>query len=154
MKDSHLQFQAWAQEYGPIYSLILGTKVMIVLSSPEVVRGWLNPLITLTPAALTRHQSSSTADQQSTGTTDHHPHRTHTDNPQATASTPTSAQPSPPKTAKFSPCATAPAGEWPASSSTTSCASTSQKHTSHTKASNPNKCSARSWTTRPLSSTA
>lgn len=42
MKDSHLQFQAWAQEYGPIYSLILGTKVMIVLSSPEVVRGWMD----------------------------------------------------------------------------------------------------------------
>ncbi|PVH97443.1 cytochrome P450 [Periconia macrospinosa] len=29
----HLQFQKWALEYGPIYSLILGTKVIIVLNS-------------------------------------------------------------------------------------------------------------------------
>ena len=37
-KDMHLQFQKWAQEYGPIYSLILGTRVMIVLSSAEVIK--------------------------------------------------------------------------------------------------------------------
>ncbi|KAM0715223.1 hypothetical protein Q7P37_009688 [Cladosporium fusiforme] len=41
-KDAHLQFQAWAREYGPVYSLILGTKVMIVLSSPEAVRDLLD----------------------------------------------------------------------------------------------------------------
>lgn len=32
-KNGHLQFQKWAEEYGPIFSLILGTKVLIVLSS-------------------------------------------------------------------------------------------------------------------------
>ena len=100
MKDSHLQFQAWAQEYSPIYSLILGTKVMIVLSNPEVVRGNMNILNMPLSAPLTRHQSSSTADQQSTGTNHNHKPRAHTNNPRATASTPTSAQPSPPKTAK------------------------------------------------------
>ncbi|KAI1735255.1 cytochrome P450 [Xylaria scruposa] len=34
----HLQFQRWAQEYGPIYSLMLGTQVVIVLSSDVVIR--------------------------------------------------------------------------------------------------------------------
>nr|BDX35607.1 cytochrome P450 monooxygenase StrG [Stachybotrys sp.] len=34
----HLQFEKWAQEYGPVYSLILGTKVMIVLSSDVAIR--------------------------------------------------------------------------------------------------------------------
>ncbi|GAB7348630.1 hypothetical protein MBLNU459_g7004t1 [Dothideomycetes sp. NU459] len=37
-RDAHLQFQKWANEYGPIYSLILGTKVLIVLSSAEAVK--------------------------------------------------------------------------------------------------------------------
>ncbi|KAK5702405.1 hypothetical protein LTR17_022332 [Elasticomyces elasticus] len=37
-RDAHLQFQKWAQEYGPIYSLILGTKTLIVLSSDEAVK--------------------------------------------------------------------------------------------------------------------
>ena len=37
-RDVHLQFQKWAQEYGPIYSLILGTKTLIVLSSDETVK--------------------------------------------------------------------------------------------------------------------
>lgn len=37
-RDAHLQFQKWAQEYGPIYSLVLGTKIMIVLSSDEAVK--------------------------------------------------------------------------------------------------------------------
>lgn len=41
-RDVHLQFQKWAQEYGPIYSLILGTKTMIVLSSSEAVRDLLD----------------------------------------------------------------------------------------------------------------
>lgn len=37
-KDAHLQFEKWAREYGPIYSLILGTKTMIILSSDEAVK--------------------------------------------------------------------------------------------------------------------
>ncbi|KAI0868661.1 cytochrome P450 [Hypoxylon argillaceum] len=41
-EKGHLQFQKWANEYGPIYSLILGTKVMIVLSSDETVRDLLD----------------------------------------------------------------------------------------------------------------
>jgi hypothetical protein len=68
MKDSHLQFQTWAREYGPIYSLILGTKVIIVLSSSEVVRGGIRHPAVPNSASLTRQQSSSTADQQFTGT--------------------------------------------------------------------------------------
>ena len=36
-RDIHLQFEKWAKEYGPIYSLILGTKTMIVLSSDQAV---------------------------------------------------------------------------------------------------------------------
>lgn len=36
-RDAHLQFQKWAEEYGPIYSLILGNKTLIVLSSDEAV---------------------------------------------------------------------------------------------------------------------
>lgn len=37
-RDVHKQFQKWAEEYGPIYSLILGTKTMIVLSSDTAVK--------------------------------------------------------------------------------------------------------------------
>lgn len=37
-RDAHLQFEKWACEYGPIYSLMLGTKVLIVLSSDEAVK--------------------------------------------------------------------------------------------------------------------
>lgn len=37
-KDAHKQFQKWAEEYGPIYSLILGTRTMIVLSSDTAVK--------------------------------------------------------------------------------------------------------------------
>lgn len=37
-RDAHLQFQKWAQEYGPIYSLMLGTKTLIVLSSDVAVK--------------------------------------------------------------------------------------------------------------------
>lgn len=36
--DAHKQFQKWAEEYGPVYSLILGTKTLIVLSSAEAVK--------------------------------------------------------------------------------------------------------------------
>lgn len=38
----HLQFQKWAEEYGPIYSLILGTKVMVVLSSDQSIKDLLD----------------------------------------------------------------------------------------------------------------
>lgn len=38
VEDAHLQFQKWAEEYGPIYSLILGTKTYIVLSTPKAVK--------------------------------------------------------------------------------------------------------------------
>jgi hypothetical protein len=41
-RDAHLQFQKWAKEYGPIYSLILGTKTLIVLSSDEAVKDLLD----------------------------------------------------------------------------------------------------------------
>lgn len=40
--NGHLQFQKWAQEYGPVYSLMLGTKVMIVLSSDQAVKDLLD----------------------------------------------------------------------------------------------------------------
>jgi len=36
-RDVHLQYKKWADEYGPIYSVILGTKIVIVLSSDETV---------------------------------------------------------------------------------------------------------------------
>ncbi|KAI8939893.1 hypothetical protein NX059_003622 [Plenodomus lindquistii] len=38
----HIQFTKWAQEYGPVYSLILGTKTYVVLSSPETVKDLLD----------------------------------------------------------------------------------------------------------------
>ncbi|KAI0151250.1 cytochrome P450 [Pestalotiopsis sp. NC0098] len=38
----HLQFEKWAREYGPIYSVILGTKVMIVLSSDQAIKDLLD----------------------------------------------------------------------------------------------------------------
>ncbi|KAH7133926.1 cytochrome P450 [Dactylonectria macrodidyma] len=41
-RDAHLQFQKWAQEYGPVYSLILGTKTLIVLSSDQAVKDLLD----------------------------------------------------------------------------------------------------------------
>lgn len=34
----HLQFEKWAREYGPVYSLMLGTKSMFVISSDQAVR--------------------------------------------------------------------------------------------------------------------
>ena len=39
---AHLQFQKWAQEYGPIYSLIMGSRVIIVLSSDQAVKDLLD----------------------------------------------------------------------------------------------------------------
>lgn len=41
-RDAHLQFQKWAQEYGPVFSLILGTKVLVVLSSDVAVKDLLD----------------------------------------------------------------------------------------------------------------
>jgi hypothetical protein len=41
-RDAHLQFQKWAREYGPVYSLMLGTKVLIVLSSDVAVKDLLD----------------------------------------------------------------------------------------------------------------
>ncbi|PHH61211.1 hypothetical protein CDD81_692 [Ophiocordyceps australis] len=41
-EQGHKQFAKWAREYGPIYSLILGTKVVIVLSKDEVVKDLLD----------------------------------------------------------------------------------------------------------------
>jgi hypothetical protein len=38
----HLQFQKWAEEYGPVYSLMLGTKVMIVLNSDQAIKDLLD----------------------------------------------------------------------------------------------------------------
>jgi len=32
------RFQKWANEYGPVYSLILGTKTLVVLSSDQAVK--------------------------------------------------------------------------------------------------------------------
>jgi cytochrome P450 len=37
-RDTHLQFQKWAKEYGPIYTLMVGTKTLIVLSSDQAVK--------------------------------------------------------------------------------------------------------------------
>jgi hypothetical protein len=41
-RDAHLQFRKWADEYGPVYSLILGTKPFIVLSSAQAVKDLLD----------------------------------------------------------------------------------------------------------------
>ncbi|KAK3328555.1 cytochrome P450 [Cercophora scortea] len=37
-KHPHHQFKKWADEYGPVYSLILGSRVVVVLSSAQAVR--------------------------------------------------------------------------------------------------------------------
>lgn len=41
-RDAHLQFEKWAREYGPVYSLILGTKTLVVLSSDKAVKDLLD----------------------------------------------------------------------------------------------------------------
>jgi hypothetical protein len=41
-RDAHLQFEKWARQYGPVYSLILGTKTMVVLSSDKAVKDLLD----------------------------------------------------------------------------------------------------------------
>lgn len=37
-KKRHLQFEKWAREYGPVFSLMLGTKAMIVLNSDQAIK--------------------------------------------------------------------------------------------------------------------
>jgi hypothetical protein len=41
-KKTHLQFKKWAEEYGPVYSLMLGTKTMVVLASDQAVKDLLD----------------------------------------------------------------------------------------------------------------
>ncbi|KAL6898673.1 cytochrome P450 [Trichoderma evansii] len=41
-KHVHLQFQKWAEEYGPVYSLMMGPRVAIVLSSDVAVKDLLD----------------------------------------------------------------------------------------------------------------
>lgn len=41
-KGGHVQFKKWAEEYGPIYSLILGTQVMIVLNTDTAIKDLLD----------------------------------------------------------------------------------------------------------------
>jgi cytochrome P450 len=41
-EKGHLQFHKWAQEYGPVYSLILGKSVMVVLSSDQAIKDLLD----------------------------------------------------------------------------------------------------------------
>lgn len=41
-EKGHLQFQKWAEEYGPVYSLMLGTTVMVVLSSDQAIKDLLD----------------------------------------------------------------------------------------------------------------
>ncbi|EED21265.1 cytochrome P450, putative [Talaromyces stipitatus ATCC 10500] len=40
--NPHLQFQKWAETYGPVYTLMLGTKVAVVLSSDSAVKDLLD----------------------------------------------------------------------------------------------------------------
>jgi hypothetical protein len=37
-EDIHKQFQQWAQQYGPVFSLIMGPKIIVVLSSDVAVK--------------------------------------------------------------------------------------------------------------------
>ena len=41
-RDGHRQFQQWAHDYGPVYSLMLGTKTTIVLSSDTSIKDLLD----------------------------------------------------------------------------------------------------------------
>ncbi|KAF2196383.1 cytochrome P450 [Delitschia confertaspora ATCC 74209] len=41
-KKHHLQMKKWAREYGPVYSLMLGTQCMVVLSSDQAVKDLLD----------------------------------------------------------------------------------------------------------------
>jgi len=37
-KNEYLQFTKWAKEYGPIYSIMIGSRPVIVISSVDIVR--------------------------------------------------------------------------------------------------------------------
>jgi cytochrome P450 len=41
-KEPHHQFKKWADEYGPVYSLVLGWSVMIVLTSDQAIKDLLD----------------------------------------------------------------------------------------------------------------
>lgn len=41
-RNAHLQFEKWARQYGPVYSLLLGSKTLIVLSSDKAVKDLLD----------------------------------------------------------------------------------------------------------------
>lgn len=41
-RDLHVQLKKWADEYGPVYSLILGTKTLVVLSSADASKDLLD----------------------------------------------------------------------------------------------------------------
>ncbi|KAH9890253.1 cytochrome P450 [Xylariomycetidae sp. FL2044] len=41
-ENVHIQFQTWARQYGPVFSLVLGGKIFIVLSSDTVVKDLLD----------------------------------------------------------------------------------------------------------------
>ncbi|ERS95312.1 cytochrome P450 [Sporothrix schenckii 1099-18] len=41
-RDLHLQLRKWADQYGPVFSLILGTQTLIVLSSDQAVKDLLD----------------------------------------------------------------------------------------------------------------
>lgn len=40
--NAHVKFKEWADEYGPIYSLVLGTKLTVVLSSDVAIKDLLD----------------------------------------------------------------------------------------------------------------
>lgn len=42
LRHLYRQFSKWAHEYGPVYSLILGTKVFIIISSDQAVKDLLD----------------------------------------------------------------------------------------------------------------
>jgi hypothetical protein len=37
-KNEYLQFTKWSKEYGPIYSIMVGSRPVIVISSVDIVR--------------------------------------------------------------------------------------------------------------------
>ena len=41
-KQGHLQFQKWAKEFGPVYSLMLGTQCFVVLNSDQAIKDLLD----------------------------------------------------------------------------------------------------------------
>lgn len=41
-KQGHLQFQKWAEEFGPVYSLMLGTQCFVVLNSDQAIKDLLD----------------------------------------------------------------------------------------------------------------